>query len=778
MNSAQARVILALGLAVLGLSCSRSRSAEPAVAAAPAQMFKEGANAPAEEQVARKRDVAKKPAPGRAGGGALKGLAMADAEDDKAENKPAKLAANTKMEADATVDGVAEPEPAVPTRSWFPESFLFEPRLVTDEGGLASLDFKIPDRLTTWRILGLAHTRQGQQAGAVAEVLGTLPVYVEAVVPSFLTSGDVVSLPIQVVNTTEARVDKALTLSADGAVLGSAGVRPLSLAAGRTAVETATLRATKPGVATLRAALAGTDAVERSIPIHPRGQPVVEERGGTLAAPRTLEIELPARIDREATELELSVYPGALALLRSEIASAGARQDPADAAYALELAGQAPALASALGGEVDAEAVRLLRILGTQRALRSVRTPSVEGSILFAEAAAQHPKEPLLSRLGERLFGELANLQRPDGTFSGQTGWTLQRLLVTTAEGTAALQAAATTPAMKSRAAGAKIRASGVFERNAGRIEDPYTAAMVLVSGAVDAELKKTLQKKILDAVEELPDHSRRIPVPASVVRADGSSPSDVELAAVAALALEGADPAVRQDLGAHVLSAYRPYAAFGDGRANLWCLRAVLALFRDKLPAEVKIALEVDGKPVKDGLLDTARIKDVLHLNASAPDAEGLHKYTVRADPPVPGLGFVLRIKSWAPVHTPTNDGLDLRITTRGDLRIGRPIAVDLLAVAPSGLPLTLEQGLPAGVQPDRASLEALVAAGTVERFQIEDGRLTLVLRPLAPATPFRGSYRAYATLAGTLNAAPSVLRAAGAPEHPIESGAWSIRP
>lgn len=770
------RSTLALILFTLPACGRASKEASPASAPPAAQEAKLMAR---DEEESDNKELARPksaPAPGRRAGLALKrrGGEGGGADKATADSSLAGLVANAPAPAEPEAPANAPP----PTRAWFPEAFLFEPRTITDAQGAGSLEFKIPDRLTTWRILGLAHTREGQQAGALAEVLGTLPVYVEPVVPSFLTSGDEVRLPIQVVNTTEGRVDKTLKIRAEGGLLASAGARAISLAGGRTAIETVVLRASKPGSIELFAELAGTDAITRAIPVRPRGLPVVEERGGTLAAPRTLELTLQSGVDREATELDLAVYPGALAVLRSELAGAGLRSDASDAAYALQLAGRAQALATSLGGEVDLDLVRTLRIASTQRALRNVRTPSVEGSILFAEAAAAHPNEPLLSRLGERLFADLANLQRPDGTFSGQSGWTLQRLLATTAIAAQALDTAAISPEQKTRAAGARIRASAVFERNAARIEDPYTAGLIVVSKAVSGDLKKELQKKVKDAAEALPDGSRVVRVPSGVVRTDGSRPSEVEVTAIAALALEDdAEPAFRQDLGAFVLSSYRPYSAFGDGQANLWCLKTVLSLFKDKLPEAVHISVELDGKLLRDGLLDTAKVKDVLHLQSPAPSAEGTHQYKISAEPPVPGLAFTLRLKSWAPVKTPEHDGLDLRIALRGALVVGRPISVDLLAVAPSGRALTIVQGLPAGVDPDRPSLDALVSANTIERWAYEDGKLTLWVRPLAPSTPFRASYRVFATLAGTLNAAPSVLTAEGAPPHAISGGSWSIR-
>ena len=71
-------------------------------------------------------------------------------------------------------EGKGEGGAEAKSRAWFPETFLFEPLVVTDDGGSARVHVRVPDRLTTWRILALAHSRDGAQAGTETSFLGTL----------------------------------------------------------------------------------------------------------------------------------------------------------------------------------------------------------------------------------------------------------------------------------------------------------------------------------------------------------------------------------------------------------------------------------------------------------------------------------------------------------------------------------------------------------------------------------------------------------------------------
>src|SRR5205814_1661953 len=171
-------------------------------------------------------------------------------------------------------------------------------------------------------------------------------------VPKRLYLGDEVQLPVQLVNTTTAAVTSPLAITADNArVTGGGGTR--TIPAQGSVVAYATLAATHAGAAKLRATLGATDAVIRAIDVAPTGKPVQESRSGTLAAPRTLAIDGPAGSDPATDRVRLLVYPGALALLRSELGVSTTREGVAEDAYALLLTGRAQALLASLGDKAD-----------------------------------------------------------------------------------------------------------------------------------------------------------------------------------------------------------------------------------------------------------------------------------------------------------------------------------------------------------------------------------------------------------------------------------------
>jgi hypothetical protein len=724
------------------------------------------------------------------------GMLAATAADDRDAKSPAPASVagdfvpKAKRVAGAfTVAVTADKAPEGPTRSWFPETFLFEPLVVTDDRGAAVVPVRVPDRLTTWRVLALAHSRTGAQGGAVASFLGTLPTYVDPVVPPFLIQGDEVRVPIQVVNTTSAEVTGALVVAATGATLRPAAraAGPLRVPAQGSALDHAALIADRPGHVTLRVALAGGDAVERSFEVRPSGRPVTQTRSGTLAAPRSFEIAGTPGADPATDRAHLLVFPGALALLRSELAATAGRGEPADDAYALLLAAQAPALLAALGDKPDTAALRELAIVAGQRALRDARTLDVDRAALLAEPAALHAGNPVLARLGERAAAHLAHAQRPDGTFAGGEGWTLQRVLIATADATRAITAAQAAPgartsvADRQRAQQVQARAAGAFARTADQVTDGYTAAAILASGAVTGELAAALRKRVQGAIRTAADGAndgaKYLAVADGAVRADGAVPSRVEATALAVLALETAPGASLADLGTTLLGSYSVARGWGDGRVNLVAMRAVLALFRDPVPSAVTVTLAMDGQPIVRGTLDGAKLRDVLALDGAAPGLAAPHRFTLTAEPAVPGLGFALELDSWLPWgKRAPGAGLELIVPERIDATTGAPIPVAITAVAPSGVALHIHQALPAGVQVDAPSLEAQVAAGAIQRFTASDGALDLDVPPLAPGATFALTYRAIATLAGTLHTGASRI-AAGADRFDVPPTTWVIK-
>jgi hypothetical protein len=321
---------------------------------------------------------------------------------------------------------------------------------------------------------------------------------------------------------------------------------------------------------------------------------------------------------------------------------------------------------------------------------------------------------------------------------------------------------------------------AGAFERYAARVQDGYTAAAVLASGGVSGTVRDTLRKQVREALQKRPDGSAFLPVGPGVVRADGRVPPEAEATALAVLALVDDKEAPLADLGTSLLADYRPERGWGDGRANLVGLRAALALFKEPLPSQVSVVLERDGQVVTEGTFDAKALREVLALEGAAAGSAGKHTWTVRAEPAVPGLGFSLTLGAYVPWRASEKGrGLELAVKGPSEVKVGMPAEVTVQAASPAGMALTLRQGLPAGVQVDRASLDALVSGGTVTSYEVEDGAVSLTLPPRGAAEPFSARFRVVPTLAGSLQAGASSLTPVERPElvFHVPPATWAVR-
>src|SRR5690554_4820347 len=92
------------------------------------------------------------------------------------------------------------PGTATPIRSNLRETAFFLPHLETDEKGEAVFDFTLPEALTGWRFLALAHTRDGRSVGMEALRVTRKDLMVLPQWPRILREGDEVLFSARILN--------------------------------------------------------------------------------------------------------------------------------------------------------------------------------------------------------------------------------------------------------------------------------------------------------------------------------------------------------------------------------------------------------------------------------------------------------------------------------------------------------------------------------------------------------------------------------------------------
>lgn len=101
----------------------------------------------------------------------------------------------------------------VKARSNFNETAFFYPQLVTNANGDVSIKFTIPESLTKWRFLGLAHTENLKVGTISEEVVTQKELMVVPNAPRFLREGDVITISAKISNISETDLQGQAQLS-------------------------------------------------------------------------------------------------------------------------------------------------------------------------------------------------------------------------------------------------------------------------------------------------------------------------------------------------------------------------------------------------------------------------------------------------------------------------------------------------------------------------------------------------------------------------------------
>ncbi|MBN2048639.1 MAG: hypothetical protein JW750_12410 [Anaerolineaceae bacterium] len=123
---------------------------------------------------------------------------------EEAVEEEAMAAPMMEMDMEKTTAGVDDAAPEIVVRSNFDPLAHFAPDVVTDQNGKATVEVKLPDNLTRYRIMVVAVDESGKRFGsAESNLTARLPLMVRPAAPRFLNFGDRFDLPIVLQNQTD-----------------------------------------------------------------------------------------------------------------------------------------------------------------------------------------------------------------------------------------------------------------------------------------------------------------------------------------------------------------------------------------------------------------------------------------------------------------------------------------------------------------------------------------------------------------------------------------------
>jgi len=127
-------------------------------------------------------------------------------------NPAAGLLAFSQSEAPALTPSPAESAPPVQIRKNFNETAFFFPDLRTDDSGSVSFSFTVPEALTRWKGMILAHTKDLAFGYSEKSIVTQKQLMVQPNLPRFLREGDRMELGVKVVNLSDSEMTGQIEL--------------------------------------------------------------------------------------------------------------------------------------------------------------------------------------------------------------------------------------------------------------------------------------------------------------------------------------------------------------------------------------------------------------------------------------------------------------------------------------------------------------------------------------------------------------------------------------
>lgn len=231
-------------------------------------------------------------------------------------------------DADADGDGDGDVDPSGSggdgprIRSWFPETLLVEPSIITDEDGRASIEIPLADSITTWRASAVASSRLGHLGSNTAGITVFQEFFVDLALPATLTLNDEITVPVVVYNyLDEAQTVEIEVTPDDWFTMMTPARQTITLDPREVSSVPLRIRVDQVGWHNLEAVgRAGdvADGLRRRIEVMPSGREIASAQSDVLeAAPEgstvSFDFEVPPSAVTGASELLVKLYPGVFA---------------------------------------------------------------------------------------------------------------------------------------------------------------------------------------------------------------------------------------------------------------------------------------------------------------------------------------------------------------------------------------------------------------------------------------------------------------------------------
>ncbi|MCL5773667.1 MAG: MG2 domain-containing protein [Firmicutes bacterium] len=201
-------------------------------------------------------------------------------------------------------------------REYFPETLYTNPQIITDSSGRASINVKVADSITTWRLTAFGSSLNGQMGNQIFGIKVFQDFFIDIDFPVALTQNDEISIPIAIYNYLPQKQQIKLKLQKESWFeLLDKDEKVRELAKDQVSVEYFRIKVKKIGFHQLTVFAYGSkmnDAIKRQIEILPDGKEFAVTKSGKLDGKISTVIEIPKEALKDASRIFVTIYPGIL----------------------------------------------------------------------------------------------------------------------------------------------------------------------------------------------------------------------------------------------------------------------------------------------------------------------------------------------------------------------------------------------------------------------------------------------------------------------------------
>lgn len=621
--------------------------------------------------------------------------------------------------------------------------------------GKATIKFGLSDSVSSFKVIGDAFGRNGALGAGETLISSTEPFYIEPKMPLEVSVGDVIELPVAMINASDQNIKQAnLLVKGNGLTIEQAVSKELK--AGARVRQIVRIVATEPGHFPLViSAAAGpfADRVTRTLVVKPNGFPVSVSHGGLVGPDNVFDVNLniPGGVEAGSMVAIAKIYPSPLANMEEALNAllrqpSGCFEQTSSSNYPLVMAQQYFMSHQGIDPEKIAKAKSLLN-QGYKKLI------GFESQDKGYEWFGANPAHEALTAYGLMEFVDMAKVMPVDNAMIKRTrSWLLEQRdgKGSFKRNDRALDSFGTAPQATTDAYIVwSLLESGelvttlqeeidAIRTNALETKDTYVIALAanIMYLANDFETAKVLSQRLVNAVNS---DGAVANADTSITRSSGDSLA-IETTSLSLLAWLRRDEqwAANTEVSMKWLFERSQSGRFGSTQSTILALKAInaydAARAQPKKAGKVQLLIDgqVFGKPVD---FDT-NSKGAIELpDFSASMTPGRHSLGLRMSNGSK-MPFALEVVYNTPVPV-SNEKTAVRLETQlstHTIMEGEPLELQVSVsvgndVAPTPMAII---GIPAGLEVKHDKLKELVGANRISSYEVIGREVILYWRAL----------------------------------------------